>query len=149
MYCNPYPSPVNSQGATYGVFYEHGYTKLKDIRVGTAHLYLAGEKHMNPDHYLDTDTDDDQPWTQGLDVDTIRWTNSGPERDQRGVAHYGVFGANHPSSFNMLFCDGSVHSISYDIVSTAHRALGNRLGKYLDTKGNWVILAPVDGSQYQ
>jgi prepilin-type N-terminal cleavage/methylation domain-containing protein/prepilin-type processing-associated H-X9-DG protein len=148
-YCNPYPSPTNMSGATYGVFYEHGNIKIKDIRVGTAHCYLVGEKYINPDHYLDSDTDDDQPWTQGLDVDTIRWTGSPPQRDRRGVAQYGIFGANHPSSFNMLFCDGAVHSISYDILPTAHRALGNRLGKYLDSGGRWVILAPVDGSQYQ
>jgi prepilin-type N-terminal cleavage/methylation domain-containing protein/prepilin-type processing-associated H-X9-DG protein len=149
MYCNPNPSPINSQGAAYGVFYAHGNIKLKDIRVGTAHLYMAGEKHMNPDHYLDTDQDDDQPWTQGYDIDTIRWTNSAPLKDQRGIAYYGAFGASHPSSFNMLFCDGAVHSISYDITPAAHRALGNRLGKYIDSSGKWVMLPSVDGSQYQ
>ena len=81
-----------------------------------AHCYLAGEKHMNPDHYLDSDTDDDQPWTQGFDVDTIRWTGTrAPKGSTRRRSQYGIFGGNHPSTFNMLFCDGAVHSISYDI----------------------------------
>ena len=160
MYSNPYPTPNSNSGATFGVFYEHGFIKLKDIKVGTAHLYMAGEKYLNPDHYLDSDTDDDQPWSQGMDVDTVRWVYpAAPQRDRRGVVNYGAFGSCHPGSFNMLFCDGAVHSISYDIVpdptkvspDNPHRALGNRIGKYLDSTktGGWAILPIVDASQYQ
>ncbi len=151
LYYNPHPTPAYSSGATYGIFYAHGFIKTSDVKVGTAHVYLGGEKYMNPDHYLDSDTDDDQPWSQGLDVDTIRWVNNPPLRDQRGVSGFNNFGGNHPSTFNMLFCDGAVHAISYDIDSTAHRSLGNRTGKYVDASkpGGYGILPPVDGSQYQ
>jgi hypothetical protein len=134
-----------------GVFYVHGSIKLKDILVGTAHLYLAGEKYLNPDNVLTTGDNNDQPWSQGYDIDTVRWVNLPPQLDQRGVSSPSIFGSNHVSSFNMVFCDGAVHSISYDINATAHRALGNRKGKYPDSSkpSGWAILPPVDASQYQ
>jgi prepilin-type N-terminal cleavage/methylation domain-containing protein len=150
----PYGNPEIANtyaGPTLGVFYVDGFIKINDIRVGTAHLYLAGEKYLNPDHYLDSDTDNDQPWPQGFDVDTIRWVNNPPQRDQRGHSNPSIFGGSHSSTFNMVFCDGAVHSISYDIIPIAHRALGNRKGKYPDPKntGSWILLPPVDGTQYQ
>ena len=121
IYCEPYPTASTIAKAAYGVFYQLGSVKVKDIKVGTAHVYLAGEKYLNPDHYLDSDNDDDQPWTQGFDIDTIRFTNNPPLRNQRGVSCYGIFGGVHPASFNMLFGDGAVHSISYEIDPVAHR----------------------------
>jgi prepilin-type N-terminal cleavage/methylation domain-containing protein/prepilin-type processing-associated H-X9-DG protein len=151
-YGNPDPDPTTlTINQALGVFYVHGYIKIKDIRVGTAHLYLAGEKYLNPDHYLDQDSDNDQPWSTGFDIDNVRWVNAAPQQDRRGSSNSGIFGANHPTTFNMLFCDGAVHSISYDISSTAHRSLGNRKGKYPDTTkpGNWILLPAADGSQYQ
>jgi hypothetical protein len=117
---------------------------------------MAGEKYLNPDHYLDSDNDNDQPWSQGYDVDTIRWVANAPLRDQRGVSYPDRFGSNHASSFNNVFCDGAVHSISYDIGANpsnllAYRSLGNRKGKYPDPAkpGGWIFLPPVDGSLYQ
>jgi prepilin-type N-terminal cleavage/methylation domain-containing protein len=132
-----------------GVFYVHGSIKLKDIAVGTAHLYLAGEKYLNTDNILASDSDNDQPWSQGYDIDTIRWVNAIPRRDRRGSTNPGIFGSAHVSTLNMLFCDGAVHSISYEIDLAAHRSLGNRLGKYKDSAGNTIILPRADGSQYQ
>jgi len=37
-----------------------------------------------------------------------------------------IFGSPHPATFNMAFCDGSVHPISYAIDASLHQALGNR-----------------------
>jgi prepilin-type N-terminal cleavage/methylation domain-containing protein len=153
-YSNPDPTPTTpTVRQALGVFYVHGCVKLKDIRVGTAHLFLAGERYLNVDHYLDSDTDNDQPWSQGYDIDTIRWVNAIPQRDRRGLTSPGIFGGSHASTFNMVFCDGAVHSISYEIGSnpTAYRALGNRKGKYPDSTkpGGWAILPTPDGSLYQ
>ena len=38
------------------------------------------------------------------------------------------FGAAHPSTFNCVFADGSVHSLSYDIDVTLFNGLGTRGG---------------------
>jgi prepilin-type N-terminal cleavage/methylation domain-containing protein len=149
-YGNPEPdSTTPTVNQALGVFYVHGYIKIKDIRVGTAHLYMAGEKYMNPDHYLDQDPDNDQPWCTGFDIDNARWVNGAPQPDRRGVSNSGIFGSNHPSTFNMVFCDGAVHSIAFSIDPTTHRALGNRKGKYPNSNGTWTLLPTPDGSQYQ
>jgi prepilin-type processing-associated H-X9-DG protein len=39
------------------------------------------------------------------------------------------FGSAHPAAFNMAFCDGSVHSISYSIDLTTHAMLAQRNDK--------------------
>jgi prepilin-type N-terminal cleavage/methylation domain-containing protein len=120
-----------------GVFYVHGCTKLKDVIDGTSHTYLAGEKYQNADNYYGSDADSDQPWCQGYDIDTIRWGFDPPLRDRRGSSYASRFGSAHPTTFNMVFCDGAVHSISFDINPVSHRRLSNRKDKM-----------PVDGSEY-
>jgi prepilin-type N-terminal cleavage/methylation domain-containing protein/prepilin-type processing-associated H-X9-DG protein len=126
---------------TTGVFCVHSRTKIKDVIDGTSHTYLGGERYLNADMYYGMDPDSDQPWTVGFDIDTIRWTNNSnlgwPQRDQRGVQRASIFGSAHSSSFNMVFCDGSVTSMSYGIDREIHRRLGNRLDKL-----------PVDTSKF-
>jgi prepilin-type processing-associated H-X9-DG protein len=139
MYCGD--PAVNT-----GVIFRRSNLKIKDIIDGTSHTYIAGERNLNPDFYYGSGVDSDQPWTQGIDQDTIRWTaldsNCTPAQDRRGDGtHNYAFGSAHSGSFNMLFCDGAVHSISYDIDPEMHRRLGNRK----DKPGQ----RTVDGSVYQ
>ena len=47
------------------------------------------------------------------------------------------FGSPHANGCNFAFCDGSVHTISYQIDPEVHRRLGNRRDGL-----------PIDGSRY-
>ena len=41
------------------------------------------------------------------------------------------FGSAHVTAFHMSYCDGSIHSVSYDIDPDVHRSLGSRNGNDL------------------
>ncbi len=141
-----------------GVIYRHSQTILADIGDGTTNTYLVGEKYMDPAGYLTGDySGDNRGWNSGYDREVIRWTGvdiahnfSSPKcqpyqdtRGQRGALgmattdYPAAFGSAHASGFNMLFCDGSVHSMKYSIDIDTHHRLGNR-------KDNM----PVDGSKF-
>ena len=64
----------------------------------------------------------------------LGWT---PMQDSPGVADNVRFGSAHAAACNMVFCDGSVHAISYSIDPEIHRRLGNR------SDGQ-----PIDASQF-
>jgi prepilin-type N-terminal cleavage/methylation domain-containing protein len=106
-----------------GVSYQHSLVTIKDIVDGTAHTYLAGEKYLNPDNYFSgLDYSDDQPFEGADDYDLCGWADVQPQRDRRGVSftsNANPFGSNHPYTFNMVMCDGSVTSVSYDIALNA------------------------------
>jgi prepilin-type processing-associated H-X9-DG protein len=88
---------------------------------------------MDPDHYLDgREGDDDQCWACGYDYDVIRWTNNDgscvPMQDTPGYEGPDFnlwFGSAHANGFQMAFCDGSVHVMSYTISQQTHYRLGN------------------------
>jgi prepilin-type N-terminal cleavage/methylation domain-containing protein/prepilin-type processing-associated H-X9-DG protein len=130
---------------------------IKRIEDGTSNTYMVGEKWVGMDQYEGTGGTSASPgfsWGEnqsaynGWEWDAHRvawspysyqkgWLNNTtdvefhqPSQDQAGV---GVndpevkFGSAHAGGFNMVFCDGSVHNISYDISHLTHAALANRL----------------------
>jgi prepilin-type N-terminal cleavage/methylation domain-containing protein len=129
-----------------GVCYPGSQTKVKDIRGGTSHVILFGEKYLNPDSYFNaSDGGDNETLYMGDNADTARWTcvdcNNNPDngsftfsvtgmlpplRDRRGVGSNVAFGSAHPAAFNAVYCDGSVHSIGYDIDPFVFTVLGKR-----------------------
>ena len=127
-----YPGGSNN---TTGIFAIHYVLKPIQITDGASHTYLVGERYLNADHYTDgVACDNDQGWDLGYDVDTNRWTANDPAyqpmRDRRGYGDCNTnFGSAHPHAFNIVFCDGSTHSIKYDIDLETNRRLGCRNDK--------------------
>ncbi len=121
--------PADTTGKNYlapnGIVYTRSTVKTVDD--GATCTYLAGEKHLNIDKYLTSDTDNDQGWDLGYDWDVNRWTNIGasPFQDDH-VTRAQSFGGPHSVGVNMVFCDGHVTVVSFDVNAEVHRSLGNR-----------------------
>jgi hypothetical protein len=125
-----FPLPSTSTG----VIFAHNQFKATDIIDGTSKTYLAAEKYLNPDNYkIDTDLGDDQGPFIADERDSMRCTDCGgyfpPSRHRSGMDNDWGFGSAHPSTFNAVMCDGSVHGISYDISENNQRRLCNRKDK--------------------
>jgi prepilin-type N-terminal cleavage/methylation domain-containing protein/prepilin-type processing-associated H-X9-DG protein len=120
-----------------GVFCFAKLVQLAEIRDGTSNTYLIGEKYLDPDHYIDsTEPTDNNSVYAGQDWDYHRWSITGPTPDTPGNSGNDVlysFGSAHPGTFNIAFCDGSVHAISYSIDPTIHSYLcGRKDGNVID-----------------
>jgi hypothetical protein len=137
---------------TTGVFAVHTPKTMASISDGASNTYLVGEKCCDPDHYLDGgDNGDNKGWDFGFIFGNVRWsgtltgwnpvtgaadplyaplqdtlgTMASVSQDTPNVPYYFCFGSAHAYSFNMVFCDGSVHSINYSIDPETHHRLGN------------------------
>jgi prepilin-type processing-associated H-X9-DG protein len=149
---------ANLQFCQTGIMYYRSELKTGQITDGTSKTYLVGDKWMPVAGY-DGFTDDKAPgFTAGdnqsmytgfeWDNERVSWNPdssvpqsvSQPARDGVDLDSGGNeprrFGSAHPSTFNMVFCDGSVHNISYDIDSATHRTLAHRFdGEAVSTAG--------------
>jgi prepilin-type N-terminal cleavage/methylation domain-containing protein len=113
--------------ASNGVCFQRSAITVRLIFGGTSHIYLAGEKYLNPDNYFSgTDTSDDQPFLGSDDLNLYGWASTAPLRDRRGVSCPNAFGSNHPYSLNMVLCDGSATSVGYDVDPDVFRRSANR-----------------------
>jgi prepilin-type processing-associated H-X9-DG protein len=122
-----------------GVCFPTSQVTAARVPDGLSHTYFAGEKAMDADHYLDgggSGGDDDNAYI-GSNVDSLRTVNNSTQGfyswqavplsfDTHGYEAWGMFGSAHSALFNMVFCDGSVHGIPYDIDREIHRRLGVR-----------------------
>jgi len=114
-----------------GVFYPGSELKIADIEDGTTHTYMFGEKYMNADWYTTGyDAGDNEYMLMGDNGDITRWAgeaeNYPPKQDTPGYHHWRLFGSAHAGTFNMVFCDGGVRPIAYDIDLVIHGRLANR-----------------------
>jgi prepilin-type N-terminal cleavage/methylation domain-containing protein/prepilin-type processing-associated H-X9-DG protein len=126
---------------TTGVIYQRSQVKVGQVKDGTTHVYLAGEKYVNSDVYTGISTfttfpdlgENQSPYT-GFEWDNTRLTSrptaglppTKPLRDTPGLDRNRAFGSSHSSGFNMAMCDGSVTQVTFDIDQEVHRRLGNR-----------------------
>ena len=112
-----------------GVSYQRSMITLAKITDGASNTYLVGEENHNPDQYFTGEAGDDNhgPFT-GWENDSTRSSNLGypPLQDTPGIELDGSWGSATRAGFNISFCDGSVHLISYSVDPETHRRLGNR-----------------------
>jgi prepilin-type N-terminal cleavage/methylation domain-containing protein/prepilin-type processing-associated H-X9-DG protein len=134
----PRPSPdpqvwlVDKGVVFHGPIYQHSAVKISQIIDGTSHTIMLGEKYLIADHYLDGVS-----WTDienlfvGFDDDYSKTTDQtipGAEyrRDAHNYDQFWAFGSAHASGANFVFCDGSVHTIDYEIEPLVYRSIGFR-----------------------
>jgi prepilin-type N-terminal cleavage/methylation domain-containing protein len=120
-----------------GVSYQRSTVRMRQITDGTSQTYLIGEKYVPVAHYVDGEFGgDNETWCTGFNNDNYRVTGRRvgtdiaellPARDSdpdnNGAQR---FGSAHAGVWQVAFCDGSVHALSFDVDWMVHRDLGNR-----------------------
>ena len=104
---------------------------MANITDGTSNTYMFGEKYLIPDDYFNgEDGSDNECSMVGYDNDGYRCGPSGTVpavlQDTPGLSDQMRFGSAHPNGVKFVFCDGSVHNISFYIDSVTHSRLCNR-----------------------
>jgi type II secretory pathway pseudopilin PulG len=112
--------------------------RFKQVLDGLSKTYLVGEKYVNAAHYLTgLDPGDVNPMIMNDPCYcTTRYGGKDlpPLQDTSSVTNARIFGSAHPSTWNAVFCDGSVRAISYSIDPVMHGRLANRHdGNVVDT----------------
>ena len=115
-----------------GVVLALGQIRMAEITDGTSHTFFAGEKYIPAGEY-DTSAwvGNDQGWDQGFDHDVVRWTAFPPASDDTALSVSAndavtIYGSAHPTGCQMVNCDGSVVTISYDADPTTFSLKGSR-----------------------
>ncbi len=139
------------RGYSTGVSYYQSTVSIRKITGGTSHKYMVGEKFLYSDKYLTGDDPGDNDWLwTGWSNDLYRTAGINylgspapneltpspipPQRDMLSsiadpttkLYEADMWGSPHVAGFNMVFCDGSVHSLPYDIDLLVHRRQHNR-----------------------
>jgi prepilin-type N-terminal cleavage/methylation domain-containing protein len=118
-----------------GVSFLHSQIKIAHITDGTSNTYLIGEKYVDPNQSTaGTDPGDTETAMTGFDENTFRYgasagsdaTATPPRPETRNQTFVAGWGSIHPTMCHFVFCDGSVHDISFSIDPVTHRRLSNR-----------------------
>jgi len=113
-------------GQADGVSFLRSTIRPAEVQRGLSNVYLLGEKSVSSAAYeLAIDLGFDQSALSGVDVDLARWTTDPPVQDD-GRMRMRRFGSAHPTTCGMVYCDGSVHDVSFEINQAVHRGAGTR-----------------------
>ncbi len=122
-----------------GVVQEIFPVKISDVTDGLSSTLLAGDKRLDLTHLGQPQPDDNEGYTAGYDVDTVRTVLARPMPDFHAAYWDDVarFGSSHPFLFNVVMADGSSRSISYSINPTIFQWLGNISDGKVVNAGDW------------
>ncbi len=127
----------------------HNAFAIKDISDGLSRTIAFGEKFCEPATYLGGvsgggnmgNNYETECLFSGFNNDNSRCTKFTPKMDSRlvtgGLSQYEyawLFGSAHASVMNFVYCDGSVHAVSYSVDLTQFRRMGGRC----DGKLGWI-----------
>jgi prepilin-type N-terminal cleavage/methylation domain-containing protein len=117
-----------------GVSFERSQIGIKHIPDGLSKVYLVGERYLNSKKYgTGLDTADNEHMYVGFDNDMYKTAERQPAAD--GTLRGGGsivqddsnrWGSVHAQGFHMVFGDGSVRQVPYEIDLILHRRLANR-----------------------
>ncbi|MEO0530469.1 MAG: DUF1559 domain-containing protein [Planctomycetota bacterium] len=120
-----------------------GFTKkisMAKVTDGTSKTFIVGEKRLRPSEYETGASWDNRGWSDGYDWDLVRSTmypyeadgedpsGNSPTAAQQAVAgQFGrSFGSAHSGGMNLVYADGSVDNLAYDIEQELLNQLGHR-----------------------
>lgn len=109
-----------------GVIYGRSEVSYKNITDGLSNVYLIGEKKIyQDDYYTAANIGDNEHMYAGFNNDVNRnaYHKATPDSVQGYEMH---FGSAHPTTWNVVFCDGSVHKVPYETFLEVHRKLASR-----------------------
>jgi len=130
-----------------GTIYVRSEVSGKNITDGTSNTYLVGEKYVSLRAYEGATSSSDPGWSQGsnqaaycgYDWDNQRraWNpvletvdaqeDIQPLQDTLNLFSSFRFGSAHPGVFHVVYCDGSVQSINYDVDPYVHSYSASRI----------------------
>ncbi|MCY2992262.1 MAG: DUF1559 domain-containing protein [Planctomycetota bacterium] len=126
----PLPAPPAMPAEENGISYRCSKVTMAHVTDGVSNTIAVGEKYLPRQSYFNgADAADNESMYVGYDNDLFRSTNGFyglPHEDSEGIGNQLVYGSSHPSGFNAVFCDGSVHVIKYNIEAVVYDALGSR-----------------------
>jgi prepilin-type N-terminal cleavage/methylation domain-containing protein/prepilin-type processing-associated H-X9-DG protein len=141
-YWNP---NTNDPTVLTGISFIGSTIRMAHITDGPSNTYLVGEKFMNPDTYSSGSDPGDLDcafvgWSYDLNRTCANTPPANPPSSQFGSPRQDtppptsgytfnpsmVFGSAHSAGCNFVFCDGSVHGISFAVDPVVHSLLGNR-----------------------
>jgi len=110
--------------------------KFAKITDGASKTLLAGDKWVHTSLYDGVGGQaDDRGWSDGWDFDALRSTLTRPRPDGEDpppdesnpddLSNY-PFGSAHPGGVNVLFADGSVRAVTFNVDLETFNRLGNR-----------------------
>jgi prepilin-type processing-associated H-X9-DG protein len=112
-----------------GVITQLSGINIARITDGSSNTLLAGEKQIDLAYLGQLWGDNNEGYTAAWDDDTMRKTTLPPLPDANSTNGWGgsdEFGSSHAQMFNVVFADGSVHGIRYEINPTTFKYLGDR-----------------------